>query len=153
MLRFFQKLVDWLLMPRKREDREEKSERKELDRILHEIREIKHFLETVRELKISQISGGIAMAITGVPVGGSGTFQESGLPVGSIFPTGTTFAWSSSDTANTALTPSADGTQVAMAVGAGATVGGATSLSCVATLPDASTVSGSASVPYLAGAP
>ena len=143
-------------MTKKREDCEEKSKcscKKELDAILHEIRKLRHFLEKPKELKISQVSGGFAMPITGVPVGGSGVFQESGLPAGSVFPTGTTFLWSSSDTANTSLTPSTDGTQVAMAVGAGATVGGSTTLSCVATLPGGVSVSGSATVPYLAGAP
>jgi len=136
-------------MPRK--NGEEKPELKLLEHILREVRGIRHFLESVKEIKIFQVLGGM-MPITGVPVGGSGTFQESGLPAGSVFPAGTTFVWSSSDTANTALTPSTDGTQVAMAVGAGATVGGSTTLSCVATLPGGGTVTGSASVPYLPGA-
>ena len=92
------------------------------------------------------------MPIIGIPVGGSGTFQESGLPVGSVFPTGTTFAWTSSDTANVADTPSSDGTQDAEAVGGVAVAGGSNTLTCTATLPDGSTVAGSAVVPYLPAA-
>jgi len=149
-LNLFRKLAEWVIM---REKREGKCECKDLlEHILHEVRSIRHFQQSVKELKISQFSGGFAMPITGVPVGGTGTFQESGLPAGSVFPTGTSFAWTSSDTANTTLTPSTDGTQVAVAVGSGATVGGSTTLSCVATLPGGGTVSGSATVPYLPAA-
>lgn len=55
------------------------------------------------------------MAITGVPLGGSGVFGESPTPAGSAFPAGTKFSWSADDP-NVVLTPSADGTQVTAAV-------------------------------------
>lgn len=57
------------------------------------------------------------MAITGVPAGGSGTFQLSFLPAGSALPTGASisYTWTADDSAVT-LTPSADGTSVVAAV-------------------------------------
>ena len=45
------------------------------------------------------------------PAGGSSVFQEVPTPVGSIFPTGTTFSWTVDDTADISLTPTPDGTQ------------------------------------------
>ena len=109
-----------------------------------------------RGLVIGQLDifGGSVMAITGVPVGGQGTFGETPQPPGSAFPTGTTFTWTSSDTANTSLTPSTDGTKVAMGVAAGATVGSSTVLTCSAQMPAVGgttppPVTGSGTVPYM----
>jgi hypothetical protein len=73
---------------------------------------------TPTAITITQIQGDNTMAITGVTAGGNpGTFKMTPLPTGSAFPTGTTFVWTSSDSA-TALTPSVDGTSVAVAVAA-----------------------------------
>src|ERR1700685_1217395 len=49
------------------------------------------------------------MAIT---IGGSNVFQEVPTPAGSVYPAGTTFAWTVDDTADVSLVPSSDGTQV-----------------------------------------
>lgn len=104
-----------------------------------------------RALQISQIIGGKSMAITGIAVGATGTFGESpSAPPGAVEPSGTVRVWSTSDTANTSLTPSADGTSVAVAVGTSAPVGGSFVLTVTDTFPDATTAVGTATVPYLA---
>ena len=80
---------------------------------LHELRWLIHaFLFPVpRALQISQIIGGQAMPITGIIVGATGTFASSpSAPPGAVEPAGTTRVWTTSDTVNTVLTPSADGT-------------------------------------------
>ena len=56
------------------------------------------------------------MPILGIAPGATGIFAEVPLPPESVFPSGTAFSWSSDDPANTSLTPSSDGTQVAVAV-------------------------------------
>jgi hypothetical protein len=71
---------------------------------------------------IYQLRGDFIMAITGIVAGATGVFQETPLPIGAVIPAGTIPKWSTSDTTNTSLTPSADGTQCAVAVAAGATI-------------------------------
>jgi len=65
-------------------------------------------------LTISQI-GGPCMAITGIAPGGSGTFQVSLTPAGSVLKTGSVPAWAASDSTVT-VTPSADGFTVVVGV-------------------------------------
>lgn len=60
------------------------------------------------------------MPITGIVAGSTGVFQETPTPQGAVIPAGTVPVWSTSDTANTTLTPSADGTTVSVAVSASA---------------------------------
>lgn len=96
--------------------------------------------------------GDHTMAIKGIVLGATGTFQMTPLPTGSVFPSGTTFTWTSDDTL-TSLTPSADGTGVAVATTTGDT---ATSfnLTCTSsfTPPGASApVSKSVNVPLTGG--
>ena len=57
------------------------------------------------------------MPVTGIVKGATGTFAETPTPAGTVFPVGTTFVWTSDDTL-TSLTPSADGTSVAVATSA-----------------------------------
>lgn len=83
------------------------------------------------------------MAITGIVLGATGTFQEVPSPAGSAFPAGTTFTWTSSDSL-TSLTPSGDTTQVAVATSASDP---ATSFTLTCT--SSTGVVGTASVPLL----
>lgn len=82
-----------------------------LERIEHLLRRLVHPLPV--SLKISQ--GG--NMITGVPVGGSGTFQESFVPTNAALPAGAsiTITWTVDDPLVT-LAPSADGTSVVATV-------------------------------------
>lgn len=87
------------------------------------------------------------MAITGVPVGGSGTFTETPVPAGSAFPAGTAMLWASSDPLLT-LVPSADGTSVVATLDPSAIVGGSATLTFTGTSGSQS-ATGSVTVPYL----
>ena len=71
----------------------------------------------IKQLRSKPLQGDDPMAVTGIVLGQTGTFQEVPLPAGSVFPAGTTFTWFSDDTLTT-LTPSADGTQAAVATSA-----------------------------------
>ena len=93
--------------------------------------------------------------ITGVPVGGSGTFVESFVPSNAALPAGAvlTVTWTVDD-ANVTLAPSSDGTQVVASVAAADT---ATSFNLTATgtssaLPGPIT-SGPVNVPILPAPP
>jgi hypothetical protein len=115
-------------------------------------RELLRLLFEPRALQISQIIGGNSMAIVGIVVGATGTFQESpSAPPGAVEPAGTTRVWSSDDATNTSLTPSADGTTVAVAVAATAPSGPGAgfNLSVKDTYPDGNSASGTAFVPFL----
>jgi len=90
------------------------------------------------------------MPITGIVVGATGTFQVvPSAPPGAVEPTGTTRVWTTSDATNTTLTPSADGSTVAVAVASTAPPGGSFTLSVADTYPDGTSASGADSVPYL----
>lgn len=100
--------------------------------------------------RVDQIKGNHIMPITGIVVGQSGVFQETPTPPGAVIPAGSIPVWTTSDTTNTALTPSADGTQVAVAVSASAPVGGSFVLTVTnqdGTFPTPSTVLFLASAP------
>jgi hypothetical protein len=71
---------------------------------------------------IHQIEGNKIMPITGILAGATGVFQETPLPVGAVIPAGTIPVWAADNTTDVALTPSADGTQVAAAVSATTTI-------------------------------
>ena len=71
---------------------------------------------------INQLKGNQIMPITGILAGATGTFQETPLPVGAVIPAGSIPVWTSDNTTDVALTPSADGTQVAAAVSATTTI-------------------------------
>lgn len=63
------------------------------------------------------------MPILGVVAGSTGVFQETPLPVGAKIPAGSTPQWSTdAPSTDVALSPSADGTQVAAAVAAATTL-------------------------------
>jgi hypothetical protein len=100
---------------------------------------------TVSQAPTTTTQGDMTMAITGIVLGATGTFQEQPSPAGSSFPTGTTFTWTSDDTLTT-LTPSADTTQVAVATSASDT---ATSFNLTCT--SSTGVTGTANVPLLPG--
>lgn len=87
------------------------------------------------------------MAITGVKVGGQGTFTATPLPPGATLPQGVVPTWQASDP-SVQLTPAADGLSTVAAVPAGATIT-SFDLSVAATLPDGSTPSGKVTVPVL----
>lgn len=98
--------------------------------------------------KVSQ--GDQAMPITGIVKGAPGTFTETPTPAGTVFPAGTTFTWTSDDPLTT-LTPSADGTSVAVATTASDP---ATSfnLTCTSSFTDPATgtvVAGKVNVPLM----
>jgi hypothetical protein len=67
--------------------------------------------------KIQQQAEGESMAITGVPVGGTGTFVAVTDPPGSALQAGNIPAWTVDDTL-VSITPSADGFSVNASVGA-----------------------------------
>jgi hypothetical protein len=84
-----------------------------LEDIRHLLRQFVHPHHLPTSLQISQ--GG--NMITGVPVGGSGTFQESFVPTNAALPAGAsiTITWTVDDPLVT-LAPSADGTSVVASV-------------------------------------
>ena len=92
-------------------------EEHQLKRIEREVLEILSILKRQpSHFTIEQIQGEF-MSVTGIVAGATGTFQEVvTAPPGAVFPAGTTFVWTVDDTADTALTPSVDTTQVAIAV-------------------------------------
>jgi hypothetical protein len=94
----------------------------ELAVLIREVREIIVLLKRQQGFTISQRKGHHVMPITGIVAGAVGVFQETPTPTGAVIPAGTIPVWSTSDTVNTALTPSADGTQVSVAVLAGTTI-------------------------------
>jgi hypothetical protein len=67
--------------------------------------------------KIQQQAEGESMAITGVPVGGTGTFVAVTAPPGSALQAGSIPVWTVDDTL-VSITPSADGFSVNASVGA-----------------------------------
>lgn len=70
-------------------------------------------------IEITQIQGDSPMGqILGIAPGTTGQFKETLIPAGAVLPAGTVPQWSVDDTTNTSLTPSADGTSVAIAAGA-----------------------------------
>lgn len=71
---------------------------------------------------IHQIKGNHIMPIVGIVAGATGVFQETPTPTGASIPPGTIPLWSTSDTVNTAVTPSTDGTKCAVAVAANTTI-------------------------------
>ena len=90
------------------------------------------------------------MAITGVPNGGTGQFQATTVPAGSVLPSGVIPAWTSSDvTIATVESPNSDATGLTIKVTGLKT--GSITLTVSATLPDNSVASGSVVVPVLAG--
>jgi hypothetical protein len=89
------------------------------------------------------------------PAGGTSVFQEVPTPAGSVFPTGTTFAWTVDDTADITLTPSSDTTQCT-AVCVASPTGTAYNLTCTSsyTPPGATTpISATINVPIVAPPP
>lgn len=101
---------------------------------------------------INQIhtAGVTIMPIVGIVVGATGVFTETPTPAGSTIPAGTVPQWTTSDTVNTTLTPSADGTSVSVATATTAPVGGSFTLTVAnqdGTFPTG------VSVPFLAPAP
>lgn len=117
------------------DDRDERNERRDqkeyalLIEIRNGIRHIERYLRSLLEQQrgfiITQFNpdtGEFTMAITGIVAGGVGTFQETPTPPGAVIPAGSIPQWSTSDAANTSLTPSADGTSVAVAVAAATTI-------------------------------
>lgn len=95
---------------------------KELKKIEHQLNRVLALLHRQTGFTTHQLIEGEFMAITGIVAGQVGTFKETPLPVGAVIPPGTIPQWTTSDTTNTALTPSADGTSVAVAVAAGTTI-------------------------------
>lgn len=122
------------------------------DCVCHELKRLNEFVRAVKSFVLTE--EGLPMGvIDGIVVGATGTItatpQPAGTSVGSVVPT-----WTTSDTANTSITPSADGLSVAVAVGAGAPVGGSTTVTISATSPDGTvTATGSAVVPYFESTP
>ena len=124
---------------------------RELTGIHEQFRKFNEFVRFPKLILISQ-QGEEMGVINGIAVGGTGTFTETPQPAGSSVGSQVP-VWTSSDSANTSLTPSADGSSVNVSVGAGAPVGGSFTLTATVTSADGSqTAAGSANVPYLAGA-
>lgn len=119
-------------------------------RLLRRILELIERLQPpVKLFRISQLQGGIEMAITGVVLGGQGSFQETPLPPGSQLPSGITPVWSTTDTSVT-LTPSSDGTTCGAAVAATDTnTSFPLTVTASAALPDGTTPISTVTVPIL----
>jgi hypothetical protein len=95
---------------------------------------------------LTMSTGPVTPQILGITLGNVGTFNTLvTAPAGASFPTGTTFAWTTSDPLTT-LTPSTDTTQVAVATTTSDTSPLFT-LTCVATMPGGATLTATASVP------
>src|ERR1700690_2592303 len=125
---------------------------------LAELRRIRHDLDLLVSVLVHHIPPqtgftiyqGDHMSITGIVVGATGTFAATVLPAGAVIPAGSVPVWTTSDTSNTSLTPSADGMSVAVATSAAAPVGGSFILTITnqdGTFPTPVTV------PYLPAAP
>jgi hypothetical protein len=121
-------------------------------KLLKEIIELLYRLLQPQALKITQKGKHM---ITGVPVGGSGTFQESFVPSNAALPAGAVLSvtWTVDDP-NVTLAPSSDGSSVVASVAASDT---ATSFNLTATgtsaaLPGPIT-SGPVNVPILPAPP
>jgi hypothetical protein len=120
--------------------------------ICRELKRLNEFLRAPKSILITQQGESMATP-NGIPVGGQGTFlatpQPAGTSFGSVAP-----VWTSSDTANTSLTPGADGTTVNVAAGASAPVGGSFTLTATWTATDGSgdVATGSLVVSYNAAA-
>lgn len=110
---------------------EDRNEDALLRAILYELQHIHRLLSEVvvdigprlpKSLAIIQLGGNDDMPITGVPVGGSGTFVESLVPTNAALPAGQvlTVTWSVSDPTVT-MVVSPDGTSVVVSVPAGNT--------------------------------
>jgi hypothetical protein len=119
-----------------------------LKEIAHSLEKLVRFLEHRQTgFTVRQIIQGEPMPITGIVAGAVGTFQETPTPPGAVaagIP-----VWTTSDTTNTALTPSADGTQVAVLVAAAATI---TTFNLSVANPDGSFLT-TVAVPVTASAP
>lgn len=96
--------------------------RREVHELQHRVnrleRELYHLLHPHHlPTSLTILQGGTM--ITGVPVGGSGTFQESFVPTNAALPAGAsiTITWTVDDS-NVTLAPSADGTSVVASVAA-----------------------------------
>jgi hypothetical protein len=83
----------------------------EADLILEAINRLVNWLQAPHGMEIRQLNHNKEQRMS-TPAGGTSVFQEVPTPAGSIFPSGTTFAWTVDDTADITLTPSSDGTQV-----------------------------------------
>jgi uncharacterized membrane protein len=118
--------------------------------VCEQLTEFNEFVRFPKAILISQQGETKNMGvINGVVVGNTGELTATGLPAGTSFGT-VVPTWSNSDETNSTLTPSADGLSAALAVGAGAPVGGSTVVNVSATSPDGTiTATGTATVPYL----
>jgi hypothetical protein len=94
----------------------------ESDLILQLAHKILDRLNQQTGFTIYQIEGNKIMPITGIVAGATGIFQETPTPVGAVIPAGSTPVWTADNTTDVSLTPSADGTQVAVAVSATTTI-------------------------------
>lgn len=123
-----------------------------LEEILRLEKEILHFVKPrpAQGFSISQ-KGASNMAITGVPLGGTGTFTETPTPAGGQLQAGNIPVWTVDDTLVT-LTPSADGTSVTCAVDPSDT-GTSFNLTCSGVASDGTAISTAANVPILAAVP
>lgn len=124
------------------------------DMILQRANRILYLLlqrNTPTGMVINQIGGNTVSTLAG----GTSTFQEVPTPLGSAFPTGTTFSWTVDDTADISLAPSADGTQVTATCVASPT-GAAYNLTCTSNFTPAGAptpVSATINVPIIVGTP
>lgn len=113
--------------------------------LCHEFKRLNEFLRAAKSFEIKQLGG--SMAITGIVLGATGTFTETPSPAGGALQSGNVPVWTSDDTLTT-LTPSADGTSVAVATSASDT---ATSfnLTVSGVASDGTAISTSVNVPLL----
>jgi len=98
-------------------------------------------------IRITQI-GGKKNMITGVPLGGAGTFAVTPIPPNGKLQTGSVPQWTTGDTSVT-LTPAADGLSCVANVAAGETLP-SFGLTCTATSSDGTPLTATVSVPILA---
>jgi hypothetical protein len=117
--------------------------------VCHELKRINEFLRAAKYFEIKQI-GGSGMAITGIVLGATGTFTETPSPAGGALQAGNIPVWTSDDTLTT-LTPSADGSSVAVATSTSDT---ATSfnLTVSGVASDGTAITSSVNVPLLPAA-
>jgi hypothetical protein len=133
------RVANWKGAPMSKHNRPERPPEVEIDienrlpeSVRHDIHEIRESLAELARLFrqfvlhpaegfiITQLSGGTTMArfgqtINGIAVGATGVFQETPTPAGGALQAGNVPVWTADD-ATLGLTPSTDGTQVAVSV-------------------------------------
>jgi hypothetical protein len=136
-----------------KEDREEKAILLDIEELLFEILQVlkSEAPPAATSLNVFQIIGGNIMAILGIQKGAVGQFTGVPFPAGSSLQAGSVPTWSADDP-NVTLTPSADGSAVAVQTSATDTASSFNLTQNAVSSSGASITSGPVNVPLLSAA-